>query len=361
MLAKDAPAIVLSPIDHKQWVNQLAISDHALDLYLASDVIDLHVDSFIWSRILGYQLQRRHSPGLLNARFYSQVDIPRLRRARIGGATWVITTNPWRTQRGRARALNNNLARLTRTLQAQTDDVQVVRSLSDYVQAKEKGRHAAFIGIQGGNAFDHPAAWAVLASGAILRVTLVHLTNSRLGDTSSPLRLRPDAGLSELGRALIEKLERSNIVVDLAHASKKTFDDVLQAHDKTKPLLVSHTGVSSVFHNWRNLTDEQLRAIANSGGVVGIFFYGSFLGGGLRGGSVTCIARHIAHAVSVIGAEHVALGSDWDGMIITPRDMPTCLELPRLVQALLDLNLTDRQIRSVLGGSFLRLLGLVRP
>jgi membrane dipeptidase len=348
-------------VEAKQWAEHLGISRHALDLYLASDVIDLHVDSFIWSRIFGYRLQRQHSRGLLNARFYSQVDVPRLRQACISGATWVITTNPFRTHAGRARAFVANVERLTQILESQREDIQLVRGLSDYVRAKQAGRHAAFIGVQGGNAVDDPSTWSTLESGAVLRVTLVHLTNSRVGCTSSPLRLRPDAGLSEHGRALIARLERNNVLVDLAHTSRKTFEDALLAHDKSRPLLVSHTGVSGVFRHWRNLTDGQLRAIADSGGIVGIFFHGPFLGGGIGGGSVTWVARHIAHAVRVMGAAHVALGSDWDGMIITPRDMPTCLELPRLIQALLDLDLTDSQIQSVLGGSFLRLLGSIRP
>ena len=347
--------------DTARWADRLGISQHAVDLYLAGDVIDLHVDSFIWTRLCGYRLQRRHSPGLLRARFCRQVDIPRIREARISGATWVITTNPWRSKAGRARALQNNLRRLTQILESRPDDVKLVRSLSEYHHAKDMGLHAAFIGIQGGNAVDDPATWSVFESGSILRVTLVHLTNSTLGCTSSPLRWRRDRGLTQQGRALIERLNHDRVLVDLAHASKKTFDDALHANDKTIPLIVSHTGVSGVYSHWRNLTDQQLRAVANTGGVVGIFYYGLFLGRGQFGGTVQCIAKHIAHAVRVIGAEHVALGSDWDGMIATPLDMPTCLELPRLVQALLDERLTDLQVQMVLGGSFLRMLGIIRP
>jgi membrane dipeptidase len=151
------------------------------------------------------------------------------------------------------------------------------------------------------------------------------------------------------------------VLVDLAHASKRTFDDALRVHDKSIPAIVSHTGMAAVHPHWRNLSDQQLRSIANTGGVAGVFFFGPYLGAGMLGGSVECVARHIAHAVRVVGAEHVSLGSDWDGMIVTPRDMRTCAELPRLVQALLNVGVTDRQIQMVLGGSFLRLLGMVHP
>ena len=237
----------------------------------------------------------------------------------------------------------------------------MVRSLSEYRHAKTHGLHAAWIAIQGGNALSHPSSWELLSEYPILLVTLVHLTNSALGFTSSPLRLRADAGLTNRGRALIELLNRRKILVDLAHASKKTFDDALQVHDKSIPVIVSHTGLAAVHPHWRNLSDQQLRSIADTGGVAGVFFFGPYLGGGVLGGCVECVARHIAHAMRVVGAEHVSLGSDWDGMIVTPRDMRTCTELPRLVQALLNVGLTDDQIHMVLGGSFLRLLALVHP
>jgi membrane dipeptidase len=347
--------------DVTSWASRLNVSAHALDLYLAADVIDLHIDSFIWTRLCGYRLDRRHSPGLLGARYCRQVDIPRLREACITGASWIVTTNPWRTARGRAQALRRNLAQLTQILASQANEVRLVRKASEYREAKRLGLHAAWLGIQGGNALEHPTAWDLLASHPLLLVTLVHLTNSALGSTSSPLRLKSDGGLSERGRLLIELLNQHRVFVDLAHLSPRTFDDALRANDKSMPVIVSHTGLSAVYPHWRNLNDAQLRAVAHTGGLVGVFFFGSYLGGGFFGGRVECVARHIAHAVRVVGAEHVALGSDWDGMIVTPRDMRTCTELPRLVQALLNAGLNDSQITMVLGGSFLALLERVHP
>src|SRR6187399_2995229 len=93
-------------LDHREdpgaWARELGISREAVELYLASDVIDLHIDSFIWTRIVGYDLTKRHGHGLLGARIYSQVDLPRIREACVTGGTWVITTNPFRGTRGRA-------------------------------------------------------------------------------------------------------------------------------------------------------------------------------------------------------------------------------------------------------------------
>src|SRR4029079_10276916 len=89
----------LAPPDPVTWARSLGISREAVELYLASDVIDLHIDTFIWNRVFGYDLTKRHGLGLLGARFYSQVDLPRLHEARITGGVWVITTNPLRPSR----------------------------------------------------------------------------------------------------------------------------------------------------------------------------------------------------------------------------------------------------------------------
>src|SRR5215470_10924694 len=91
----------LAYLDHRRdpatWAHMLNISREAVELYLASDVVDLHIDSFIWTRLVGYDLRARHGLGPTGGRFLSQVDFPRVREARLTGATWVITTNPWRS------------------------------------------------------------------------------------------------------------------------------------------------------------------------------------------------------------------------------------------------------------------------
>jgi len=95
--------------------------------------------------------------------------------------------------------------------------------------------------------------------------------------------------------------------------------------------------------------------------VVGVIFHSAYLGDPYWGaGKVDRIAAHLQHIVRVVGADHAALGSDWDGAIVTPRDMPTCSELPRLAQALLDRGLSDDAIHKILGGSYLRALRMLR-
>src|SRR5690606_24201487 len=189
---------------------------------------------------------------------------------------------------------------------------------------------------------------------SVLRITLVHLSTSSLGVTSSPLKGGDDTGLTDRGRDFIRQLDAKNVFVDLAHISKRGFWDAVAVHDKTKPLLVTHTGISGVFEHWRNLDDDQLRAIADTGGTIGVMYQSSFLGDPLWTGRARSIVDHLAHIVNTVGADHASLGSDWDGAIVTPRDMPTCLELPRLVQLMIDRGFSDDTIRKILGQSFLR-------
>lgn len=351
--------------DHRQdpagWARALGVSPEAVALYLASEVIDLHVDTFLWKRMLGYDLTARHGRGPFNASFAFQVDLPRLREARVSGATWVITTNPWRSAEGRARAFERNLAALRAELARAPDEVAVVRNVREYREARTAGKHAAFVGIQGGNALDvEPDGRALdrIADGMVLRITLVHLTTSRLGGTSSPLGR--GEGLTDRGRDFIRAMNARKIFVDLAHISRKGFFDALEVHDRTQPVLVTHTGVSGVTPHWRNLDDAQLRAVAELGGTVGVIYQDEFLGDRRFGGRCASIVRHLAHICDTIGEDHASLGSDWDGMIVTPRDMPTCLELPRVVQAMLDRGWNETRVKKILGGNFLRVVAALR-
>jgi membrane dipeptidase len=345
--------------DPAAWARHLGISREAVALYLASDVVDLHVDSFIWKRFGVYDPTRRHGAGVFDARFYSHTDLPRLREARVTGALWCITTNPFRTAAGRARAFTENFARLRDVLATCPADVVLCRNAADYAAARAADKHAAFIAVQGGNAFGGDRATLEHVGDGVLLVTLVHLSTSPVGTSSFPVSLRRGEGLTPLGIELVHQLDAQRIFVDLAHVNRRGFFDAVAAHDRTQPLLVSHTGVSGVHPHWRNVDDEQLRAVADTGGVVGVIYEYGFLGDG-QSRSAALIVDHLQHIVRAVGEDHAALGSDWDGMITTPRDMPTCLELPRLVQLMLDRGFGEGCIRKILGGNFLRALAQLR-
>ena len=191
----------------------------------------------------------------------------------------------------------------------------VVRDAGEYLRARAEGKHAAFIGIQGGSALDAPGALNRIPDRLVVRITLVHLYNSSLGVTSAP-SVR-DGGLTPAGKDYVRELDARRIFVDLAHIHRRGFFDAVEAHDRSLPLIVTHTGVSGVHEHWRNLDDEQLRAIADTGGTVGIMYHTGFLGPGAEGKRASRVVDHIAHVVKTVGDDHVSLGSDWDGAITT--------------------------------------------
>ena len=321
----------------------------ALELYRACDVVDLHVETFVWTRIFGYDLTASHGPGPLRARYFGQADLPRLRAAGLSHVVLSIATNPARRRGRRTTAVLRNVARLS-TLS--TGSGPASRSLS------------VDLAVQGANAFDSPEDVALLPDGALQRVTLMHLTDSYLGATSSPLgRTRGRGGLTAAGRAMVGALTGRRILVDLAHASRPTFFDALDALDacdRALPPVVTHTGVCGVYRSWRNLDDEQIRAIADRGGVIGIMYHRSFLGRPSWKVGAEAIVRHLEHTIAVGGEDVAALGSDWDGMIVTPRDMPTCLELPVLVDRMLARQWPEDRIGRVLGTNALRVIATAR-
>ncbi|MGH9277403.1 MAG: dipeptidase [Acidimicrobiales bacterium] len=310
---------------------------------LPPDVIDIHSESFVWTRVFGYDVRRAHGRGVLGARLYSQADLPRMRDGGLTGAVVSISTNPFRRRANRLAVLGTNVERLVAAL---ASAVAVVRDEAGYRAARAVGRFACFVALQGGNA----ATSVDAIPDVVSRVTLVHLTRSVLGASSAPLGGR--GGLTPLGCTYVERLNERRILVDLAHANVRTFWDALDVHDRAVPPIVSHTGVSGVHRSWRNLDDDQVRAIAGRGGVVGIMFHRGFLGGS----TADAVVRHLEHVVRIGGEDTPAIGSDWDGMITTPRDMPTASDLPVLVHAMAARGWPDGRIARVLGANYLRVL-----
>jgi len=216
-----------------------SISKEALELYLKSDVIDLHLDGFIWTRILNYDLNQKNEHGLSRAarkifgdKFFGHTDFPRAKDAHLTGGFWCITTNPLPTSKRRERALFKNIPALKNEI-ARSDDALFVSDVSEYQNAKTQNKHAAFIAIQGGNAFDKIESVDAVKDDVVL-VTPIHLSRSPLGTSSAPLG--GSAGLTKKGRAFIEALNAGKIIVDLAHISRRGFDDAMAVHDKSSPM-----------------------------------------------------------------------------------------------------------------------------
>ncbi|RME23887.1 MAG: hypothetical protein D6798_12545 [Deltaproteobacteria bacterium] len=346
-----------------QLARDLGVSEEAVALARSAEVVDLHVDTFIPHRLWGYDPLRRHRRALLGRAFFGHLDLPRMADGGLSSAMWSITTNPFRTARGRWRALLANLDRFQKLVARSDGRLEICGDHAAWRAARARGAHAVLLSIQGANALDAaPDGWRSLPDPRVLRATLVHLTSSRLGATSSPAAaLRRDRHLTAAGRRLVEQMNDARAFVDLAHIHPVSFDDVLDVHDRTQPLIATHTGVDGVRPHWRNLSDAQLRAIADTGGVIGIIFSTAFLArpGGPRDGAM--VVEHMEHVERVAGRDAVALGSDLDGAIVPPPDLWGGECYPRLVQHMLDRGWTEDRIRGALGENFLRAFAELRP
>jgi microsomal dipeptidase-like Zn-dependent dipeptidase len=340
---------------------------HALHARLL--VADLHADTLLWDR----DLLRRGSRG--------HVDVPRLVEGGVAIQAFTVVTqsprhlNIERNDDGsdditllavaerwppatwtslRARALHQ-ATRLTAAARRSQGALTLVRSAADLDAFLERRRAdprlvGAILGLEGSHALSGDLRNVdVLKDAGFRMMAPTHFFDTDVGGSAHGVT---KGGLTDKGREWVRVLEDRKVLIDLAHASPQTIDDVLAL--ARRPVVVSHTGVRGTCDNRRNLGDDQLRAVAGTGGVIGIGFWDT----AVCGGDAHAIARAIVHAVRVAGPEHVGLGSDFDGAVTTPFD---ATGLPQVTQALLDAGMSEDDVARVMGGNVVRLLRQTLP
>ncbi|MCX7774099.1 MAG: dipeptidase [Clostridia bacterium] len=163
-------------------------------------------------------------------------------------------------------------------------------------------------------------------------------------------------GLSEFGRLVIARAQQLGMLIDVSHSSDKALEDVVEL--VKKPITASHSNSRVLCPHRRNLTDDQMRLIARSGGVIGINFFPFFLE---KAGNAELmdIIRHIEYVAALVGVQSVGIGSDFDGFNNLPRDMTGVEDLSRIVEALLKLNYSEGDVQSIMGLNFIRLMKAV--
>jgi membrane dipeptidase len=169
-----------------------------------------------------------------------------------------------------------------------------------------------------------------------------HFFDNEMGASSAGMS---KTGLTPNGKLMIQRMDEKRMIVDLAHASSHTIDDVLAI--ATRPVLVSHTGVKATCNNNRNLSDSQIKGIAATGGLMGIGYWST----ATCGTDAKAIVRAMRHITDVVGVEHVALGSDFDGAVEEPFDTTG---LAKITEELLAEGFSEDQIRLITGGNVLR-------
>lgn len=240
----------------------------------------------------------------------------------------------------------------------------VARDAADVRGAHKRGALAILLGLEGGDAIGGEVGRVdELAAIGVRVVVPVHLADNQLGSTCLPwqryvgplpVRRRVAVGLSPLGRRVVERMNEVGIVVDVSHADERTTLDILAA--SRRPVIASHAGARAVDGFARYLTDDELRAIAATGGVVGLWPYNHRGRGVPTLGALVAHARHVAE---LVGPEHLCLGTDMNGVPGVMDGYRDERDLPRLTDALLADGFGADDARGILGENVLRVLDAV--
>jgi membrane dipeptidase len=342
-----------------------AVPDEVAALHRESVVFDLHIDTLLWERFLGYDMSEHHRPLLPGSAFAWQMDLPRAREAGLDGAVLGIVVTPrevrpeqlWalkihgRLERGHGIAQTLETLDLLRSIERDHPDaIAFITDAAGLDRALASGHFTALAGLEGAHGIEGSLDHLRAAFEHGLRMLgLVHFqANEAAFPMTSPAF--DGRGLTGFGFELLAECERLGLVVDLAHLNRSGVDDALAR--ARRPLVVSHSACAGVHAVSRNLTDDQIRAVADHGGVMGLAVGRDFLGPG----GLDAFVAHANHARDVGGEDVVAIGSDWDGAIIPAPDLEDVRGLPHLTRALLDAGWKPDPLRKLLGGNALRVL-----
>jgi membrane dipeptidase len=306
----------------------------------------------MWARWFGYDLHTRHTPPLPRAALGGHVDLPRMHDGGMGAQFFGLVSVPlaWRA-RGMARVIDEQIDALEEAALRRPGALRVVRTAEEIETCKQRGVIGALLGIEGAHALEgNLDRLAAFARRGVRYLGLLHFSANEAGYPAYGRGAQEAAGLTPWGHELIVRCEELGVIVDLAHINRRGFLEAC-AQAKRAPI-VSHTGVTGAFSHWRNIDDEQLRAVAAKGGCVGVIFCPRYVGGD----GIEPVVRHLLHMLNVTGEDVPALGSDWDGFIVPTQALSDPRGLPLLTEALLKAGLGERVIGKILRDNVLRVL-----
>lgn len=234
--------------------------------------------------------------------------------------------------------------------------LSIARTPSDLYEDKRKGRRSIMLGIENGLALNHDISNVrYFARRGVVYITLCHNGDNDICDSARGCNTH--GGVSRFGEQVIKEMNRCGIMVDLSHAGEKSFYDALSI--SSKPIVCSHSNCKALCDVPRNLTDDQLRALAKHGGVAHITLYHGFLRNDSQEATVMDAIAHLEHAISVMGIEHVGLGTDFDGDGGI-RGLADSSELINFTLHLLRRKYSERDIARIWGGNWLRVMAQVQ-
>lgn len=234
--------------------------------------------------------------------------------------------------------------------------LSIARTPSDLYEDKRKGRRSIMLAIENGLALNHDISNVrYFARRGVVYITLCHNGDNDICDSARGCNTH--GGVSRFGEQVIKEMNRCGIMVDLSHAGEKSFYDALSI--SSKPIVCSHSNCKALCDVPRNLTDDQLRALAKHGGVAHITLYHGFLRNDSQEATVMDAIAHLEHAISIMGIEHVGLGTDFDGDGGI-RGLADSSELINFTLHLLRRRYSERDIARIWGGNWLRVMAQVQ-
>ena len=234
--------------------------------------------------------------------------------------------------------------------------LSIARTPSDLYEDKRKGRRSIMLGIENGLALSHDISNVrYFARRGVVYITLCHNGDNDICDSARGCNTH--GGVSRFGEQVIKEMNRCGIMVDLSHAGEKSFYDALSI--SSKPIVCSHSNCKALCDVPRNLTDDQLRALAKHVGVAHITLYHGFLRNDSQEATVMDAIAHLEHAIDIMGIEHVGLGTDFDGDGGI-RGLADSSELINFTLHLLRRRYSERDIARIWGGNWLRVMAQVQ-
>jgi membrane dipeptidase len=333
------------------------VSQRAKELHDTLTIADLHADSLLWGR----DLLRRH--------WYGHVDIPRLANGNIALQVFSLPTKTphglniesnddksddifwlalverwpprtWKSLTARAVYQAQRLHSFAIASRGGFALIETSAELESYLERRKSNRRltAGLLSIEGAHALDGKLEnLDVLYAAGYRMMSPSHFFDTDIGGSAAGVG---KIGLTDKGREWVRQVEARHMIIDLAHASPQTIDDVLAI--ATRPVVVSHTGVRGTCNNNRNLTDDQIQAVAARGGLIGIGYWDT----ATCGTDARAIVRAMRYVSDRVGVEHVALGSDFDGAVTEPFDTTGVIEI---TAAMLDAGYSEEEIRKIMG------------
>lgn len=359
-----APGIVERGMNKVVATTLPPLSPKAKMLHASLQIADMHADTLLWKRDLAEAAGR------------GQVDLPRLQAGNVALQIFSSVTKSPRNQNYDANGADSDNITLIAIAQLQpvrtwgsllerslwhaeklrraeaesSGALRILRSGADVRRlivervggAQVTGALLSIEGLQ--NLEGNPANLDRLYGAGFRMAGLVHFFDNELGGSMHGLK---KGGLTPLGRQVVQAMEAKGMIVDIAHSSHQTVADVLAM--ARRPVVSSHGGVQATCKVNRNLTDDEIRGVARTGGIVGIGYWDA----AVCDISPAGIAAAIAHVRDLVGIQYVGLGSDFDGAVTTGFDSA---QLAEITQALIDRGFSDIEIQAVMGGNVIRLL-----